>query len=88
MNLSIQALSPEEIADMKKTAGVFKMSPADFVRNAVREYIELKKQEPFYRMTADIEEVDSEEAEELLAWLDSMTEEDHEIVRADYFFVA
>ncbi len=86
--MAVQALSPEEIADMKKIAVVFKMSPADFVRKAVREYMEQKKHEPFYRMTADIEEVDADEAEELLALIDSMTEDDHEIVRADYFFAA
>ena len=86
--MSVQVLTPDEIADMKKTAAVFKMSPADFVRKAVREYIEQKKHEPYYRMTADIEEADPEETEELLALLDSMTDDDHEIVRADYFFVA
>ena len=86
--MSVQVLTPDEIADMKKTAAVFKMSPADFVRKAVREYIEQKKHEPYYRMTADIEEADPEETEELLALLDSMTDDDHEIVRADYFFAA
>ena len=86
--MSVAALTPEEIADMKKTAAVFKLSPAEFVRNAVREYIDVKKQEPYYRMTADIEEADPEEAAEILALIDSMTEEDHEVVRADYFFVA
>ena len=86
--MSVQVLTPDEIADMKKTAAVFKMSPADFVRKDVREYIEQKKHEPYYRMTADIDEADPEETEELLALLDSMTEDDHEIVRADYFFVA
>ena len=86
--MSVQVLTPDEIADMKKTAAVFNMSPADFVRKAVREYIEQKKHEPYYRMTADIEEADPEETEELLALLDSMTDDDHEIVRADYFFVA
>ena len=86
--MSVEALSADEIDDMKKTAAVFKMSPADFVRKAVREYIDQKKHEPYYMMTADIEEADPEEAEELLALIDSMTEDDHEIVRADYFFVA
>ena len=82
--MAVEALSSEEIADMKKTASVFRMSPADFVRNAVREYIDQKKQEPFYRMkTIEVEEVDSEEAAEILALIDSMTEDDHEVVRAD-----
>ena len=84
--MAVQALTPEEITDMKNTAAVFKMSAADFVRNAVREYTKQKKQEPFYRLTANIEEADPEESAEILALIDSMTEEDHEVVRTDYFF--
>ena len=40
--MPVAALTPEEIAYMKKTAAVFKLSPAEFVRNAVREYIDVK----------------------------------------------
>lgn len=86
--MTVQALSSDEIADMKKTASVFKMSPADFVRNAVREYVEQKKQEPFYRFTADVEEADPEEAAEILALIDNMTEDDWETVRVDHFLVS
>ena len=85
--MAVQALSPEEIADMKNTAAVFKMSAADFVRNAVREYTKQKKQEPFYRLTANIEEADPEESAEILALIDSMTEDDWETVRVDHFRV-
>ena len=85
--MAVQALTPEEITDMKNTAAVFKMSAADFVRNAVREYTEQKKQEPFYRLTANIEEADPEESAEILALIDSMTEDDWETVRVDHFRV-
>ena len=85
--MAVQALTPEEITDMKNTAAVFKMSAADFVRNAVREYTAQKKQEPFYRLTANIEEADPEESAEILALIDSMTEDDWETVRVDHFRV-
>ena len=81
--LAVPALSPNEISDMKNTALVFGMSAADFVRKAVREYVEQKKREPFYRLTANIEEADPEESAEILALIDSMTEDDHEVVRVD-----
>ncbi len=83
--MAVEALSSEEIADMKKTASVFRMSPADFVRNAVREYIDQKKQEPFYRLTANVEEASPEESAEILALIDSMTDDDWETVRVDRF---
>ena len=86
--LAVPALSPNEISDMKNTALVFGMSAADFVRKAVREYVEQKKREPFYRLTANIEEADPEESAEILALIDSMTEDDHEVVRTDYLFRA
>ena len=79
------ALNSDEILALKKVAAVCRMSTADLVRNAVRAYIEQKKQEPYYRMTADIEEADPEESAEILALIDSMTEDDWETVRVDRF---
>lgn len=83
--MSVPALNVEEIADVKKTASVFSMSVADFARNAMREYIERKKQEPLYRFTANVEEASPEESAEILAMIDSMTEDDWETVRVDNF---
>lgn len=83
--MSVDALTLDEIADMKKTASVFHMTPADFVRTAVREYSEQKKQEPLYRLTANVEPADPEEAAEILAMIDSMTDDDWETVRVDRF---
>ncbi len=55
------------------------------MRNAVREYIDQKKQEPFYRLTANVEEASPEESAEILALIDSMTDDDWETVRVDRF---
>ena len=72
-----------EIADIKQIASVFKMSVGRVIREAVREYVDRRKQSPLYRL-ADIEEADPEESAEILAMIDSLTDEDREIVRTDH----
>ena len=79
--MAVQALSHEEILYLQKVASACRMSTADFVRNIVREYISHEENEPVYSTVADIEEADPEEAAEILALIDSMTDEDHEVVR-------
>ena len=64
------------------------MSTADFVRCIIREHIEQEERKPFQNFVADIEEADPEESAEILALIDSMTEDDWETVRADRIFTA
>ena len=64
------------------------MSTADFVRCIIREHIEQEERKPFQDFVADIEEADPEESAEILALIDSMTEDDWETVRADRIFTA
>ena len=74
----------KEIAEIKKVASVFHISVGKLLREAVREYVSTKKQSPFYRLTADIEEASPEESAEILAMIESLTDEDREIVRVDH----
>jgi len=78
--LSVPALSVDEIAEIKKLAAAFNMSVADFARNAMRAYADNKR---FDLRLSKIEEASPEESAELLALIDSMSEEDHEVVRID-----
>ena len=57
-----------DIADMKTVANVYNMS--------VTEYIAELKQDPFYRLTANVEDASSEESEEILTALSDLSDDD------------
>lgn len=65
-----------ELLDMKQVAGVFHMSVTELVKTAVRAYLAELKQDPFYRLTAQVQEASPEESEEILAELERLTDED------------
>jgi hypothetical protein len=76
-----------EILDMKKVAGVFNMSITDLVKNAVKEYVTELKKDPFYRLTANVQEASEEESEEILATIEKMSDCDLTITSTKHFSV-
>jgi hypothetical protein len=84
LNIKIEE---DEIYDMKKVASVFNMSVTDLVKNAVREYISELKKDPFYRLTANIEDASSEESSEILNMLNNMSDDDLTITSSKQFHV-
>lgn len=76
-----------EILDMKHVAGVFNMSVTDLIKNAVQEYIAELKSDPFYRLTANVEDDSEEETEKILADIDGMTDDDLTIASTKRFTV-
>ena len=81
--MSVPALNVEEIAALKRLADFYSMSTADFVRDILRTYIEQAEQEKQKRLHTrriNVEKASPEESAELMALIDSMTEEDHEIM--------
>jgi NACalpha-BTF3-like transcription factor len=74
-----------EIQDMKEVAGVFNMSVTDLVKNAVKEYIIELKKDPFYRLTANVQEASEEESEEILTAIEEMSDDDLAIVSVKHF---
>lgn len=81
--MAVPALNVDEIANLTRIASEYKLSFSDFVREMLRNYAEQEKAEKAKRelirqRLANVERADPEEAE-LLAWIDSMTPEDHEI---------
>ena len=65
-----------DILDMKHVANVFNMSVTDLVKNAVKEYLTELKQDPFYRLTAHVQEASAEESEEILNEIDCLDDDD------------
>jgi len=65
-----------DISEMKEVASVFHITMTDVVRDAVREYIERMKKDPFYRLTANVEDASAEESQEILNGIESMSDDD------------
>ena len=74
-----------DINDMKKVAGVFNISVTDLVKQAIKEYIEELKNDPFYRLTVNVEDASTEETEEILAEIDRMDDDDLSITSTRRF---
>ena len=76
-----------DILDMKKVASVFNMSITDLVKNAVKEYVAKLKSDPFYRLTANVEDASAEESDEILAEIDNLSDDDLSIAAIKRFSV-
>ena len=76
-----------EILDMKRVASVFNMTVTDVIKEAVREYVDKMKQDPFYRLTAAVQDASDEETAEILAELDSLSDDELSISSSKRFDV-
>ncbi len=74
-----------DIRDMKMVAGVFNMSVTELIKNAVKQYISELKKDPFYRLTANVEDASPEETEEILNEIQNMTNDDLSIESVTHF---
>ena len=69
-------MEEEEILQMKEVASVFNMTLTDAYREAAKEFVEKMKKDPFYRLTANVRNASPEESAEILAEIESMTDDD------------
>ena len=76
-----------DILDMKQVASVFNITVTDLIKNSVKEYIEKLKKDPFYRLTVNVQEASAEESEEILAEIDSLSDDDLTIATTKHFTV-
>ena len=76
-----------DILDMKQVASVFHMSVTDLIKNAVREYLAELKRDPFYRLTANVQDASEEEAAEILTEIEGLTDDDLSIAFTKRFSV-
>ena len=74
-----------EIRDMKRVAGIFNMSVTDLIKNAVEAYIAELKSDPFYRLTANVQDASDEESEEILTEIEGLSDDDLTIASAKRF---
>lgn len=69
-------MDEKEMVDLKKVAAVFNISVTDLVKNAISEHVTKLKKDPFYRLTANVENASEAETEEVLKELESMSDDD------------
>ncbi len=82
MNLK---LDESLIADVKDVAAVFSMTLTDFVKEALEAHLKEAKEDPFYKLTANVAEASREESVEILSEIDSLSEDDLEIAKTEEF---
>ena len=90
--MSVPALNVDEIAALKGLAEFYKVSFTDIVRDtlrdrALRAEAERKKRAMIRQRLANLPKASPEESAEILALIDSMTEEDHEVVSESVIYV-
>ena len=65
-----------DIKEMKQVASVYHMTVTDVIKEAVREYVGKMKQDPFYKLTANVQEADIKESTEILDEIESLSDDD------------
>ena len=65
-----------EIADIKHVADVYRMTLTDFIKEAIGEHLIKMKSDPFYRLTANVEEADAVESDEILSAINGLENDD------------
>ncbi len=63
------------------------MTVTDIVKEAVREYLAKLKKDPFYRLTANIEEASAHESAEILETIEELSDDDLSIASVKRFDV-
>lgn len=76
-----------EIADIKHVADVYRMTLTDFIKEAIGEHLIRMKADPFYRLTANVEEADAFESDEILNAINGLENDDLTIASTERFTV-
>ena len=76
-----------DILDMKKVAAIYHISITDLIKNAIKEYVDELKRDPYYRLTVNVQEASAEETEEILSVIESMSDDDLKITSTKRFKV-
>jgi hypothetical protein len=64
------------ILAVRKAASVYNLTMTEIIKEALDEYLEKLQNDPFYRLTASVEEASEEESAEILNELDELTDDD------------
>ena len=79
--------NPNVAKDVQNALNTFNMSFDDLVGEAVKSYIEERKKDDLFNRIEMAEEVSDEENAEIAAEIESMTDEDREIVKTETVYI-
>ena len=65
-----------DIADMKSVAAVYHLPISKMIKDAIKEYVTKLKNDPYYRLTANVVDADDEENEEILEAISKLSDDD------------
>lgn len=69
-------MDESRIVDIKDVAAVFHMTITDVINRALDDYLPKMKRDPLYRLTANVQGASVEETEEILAEIESLSDDD------------
>ena len=69
-------LEDTDIADVRRVATVYNKTMTDVIREAIHEYLERAKKDPFFRLTANVEDASAEESAEILEEIEGLSDDD------------
>ena len=72
-------LDEDRIFELKNVASIFNMTVTDVISEALSEYIQKLKKDPFYRLTVNVENASAEETKEILDEINALTDDDLQI---------
>ena len=73
------------IDDIKSIAETFRMTITDVINEALDEYLLKMKNDPYFKLTANVQNASSEESEEIISAIESLSDEDLSISRVKHF---
>lgn len=80
-------LDENKILDVKSVASVFHMTMTEVITEALDEYLSKMKQDPFYKLTSNVQDASDEECAEVIDELNSLTDDDLLIEKTKTFNV-
>lgn len=80
-------MDENRIYDIKSVASVFHMTMTEVITEALDEYLSKIKKDPFYRLTAMVQDASEDETAEVLSELENLSDDDLTIVRRSSFQV-
>ena len=78
--MAIKALNfkmeESDLKEMREVASVYHMTLTQLVKEAVDDYLQKMKADPFYKLTANVQEADAEESAEILRAVEELSDDD------------
>ena len=77
-------MEERELAEMREVASVYHMTLTQLVKDAVDDYLQKMKADPFYKLTANVQEADAEESAEILQAVEALSDDDLIIAASEW----